>query len=366
MNLQMANRRMTWVAMTWTRFLLNFAAVIIVCLSCANGQSGTDFDRGDAEFRAGHYEAAAAFFARAESAAPGKTSALLFEAKCLVHLQNFAGAEDALRKYLAFYPSSSYQSSSSPSSSDALYLLGFVLNRQNRPVESLKVYTQAAAITPPTGDDLKIVGLDYVLLDDYTDAIHWLEKAVERDAANVDAWYYLGRAYYTTGRRELASKAFLTVLGLDARNVKAKNNLGLILETDGKTEAAIDAYRTALSWQEHSSHPSEQPYVNLGNLLMEQGQTKEAIALLETAASLAPNNAYCHLSLGMAYRRLGKQEPALHELERATQIEPGNAQAHYQLGRLYKETHDLDRAQAEFKKTADLDSQSARPKTPQP
>lgn len=331
------------------------AAVGILCVTWASAQSGADFDQGSAEFRAGNYAAAATLFARAESVAPGKTSAMLFEAKCLVHLQNFTGAEDALRKYLAFYPNSS----------DALYLLGFVLNRQDRAAESLNVYTQAAAITPPTGDDLKIVGLNYVLLDDYTDAIHWLEKAVERDATNVDAWYYLGRADYTTGRRDQAWKVFLRVLDLDPHNVKAKNNLGLILETDGKTDAAIDAYRTALAWQEHGPHPSEQPYVNLGNLLMEQRRTKEALVLLETAATLAPNNGYCHLTLGMAYRQLGQHERAQHELEKATQLEPGNARAHYQLGRLYKEAHDLDRAQAEFKKTADLDAQSASPKTAQ-
>lgn len=207
-----------------TRFLCCCAAVSILYVAWADAQSGRDFDQGAAEFSAGNYSEAATLFARAESAAPGKTSALLFEAKCLVHLENFTGAEDALRNYLTFYPRSS----------DALYLLGFVLNRQNRPVESLSLYTQAAAIAPPTGDDLKIVGLDYVLLDDYSDAIHWLEKAVERDATNVDAWYYLGRAYYTTGRRDQAWKAFVTVLDLDPHNVKAKNNLGLILKLTDK------------------------------------------------------------------------------------------------------------------------------------
>jgi tetratricopeptide (TPR) repeat protein len=348
-------RRMTIPRTITARFLFCCAAVMIVWVSWSGGQNGAEFDQGTAEFRAGNYAAAASLFAHAEKEAPGKTSALLFEAKCLVHLQNFAGAEDALRKYLAF----------SSKSSDAFYLLGFVLNREDRPVDSLNIYTQAAAITAPTGDDLKIVGLDYVLLDDYTDAIHWLEKSVDRDSTNVDAWYYLGRAYYTIGRRDQALKAFHTVLDLDPHNVKAENNFGLILETGGKTEAAIDAYRTALAWQEHSPHPSEQPYVNLGNLLMQQGQTKEGLVLLETAASLAPNNGYCHLSLGMAYRQVGRLDSAQPELERATQIEPGNARAHYQLGRLYKETHDLDRAQAEFKKTADLDSQSAKPKTPQ-
>jgi len=56
---------------------------------------------------------------------------------------------------------------------------------------------KAAQHRTPTGDDLKIVGLDYVLLNDYPDAIKWLEKAVEAEPKNKEAWYFLGRAYYT-------------------------------------------------------------------------------------------------------------------------------------------------------------------------
>jgi Tfp pilus assembly protein PilF len=63
--------------------------------------------------------------------------------------------------------------------------------------------------------------------------------------------------------------------------------------------------------------------------------------------------------LGVAYRQLGQLENAQGELEKATQLEPDNAKAHYQLGRLYKDMHALDRAQAEFKKTEDLNTRSA-------
>jgi tetratricopeptide (TPR) repeat protein len=312
----------------------------ILCASpiVAQTDAGADIEKALAEFQAGDYAAAAAMFAHVESATPGKTQALLYEAKCLVHMQDFAGAESALHVYLASYANSS----------DALYMLGFVLNRENHPAESLNVYTQAATLAPPTSDDLKIVGLDYVLLDDYIDAIHWLEKAVERDAKNADALYYLGRAYYTKGRRDEAREAFTTVLNLDPHNVKAENNIGLILETDGKVDAALDAYRSAIAWQEGSPHPSEQPYVNLGNLLMEQGQTKEAIEALEKAVALAPDNAYCRLTLGVSYHKIGRLEDAQEQLKRATQVDPENAVAHYQLGRVYKDMHAMDRAQAEL------------------
>ncbi len=330
-------------------FLLPLVMVWFLCGLWGFAQSSGTFDRGLAEFRAGNYSSAAALFADAEAASPGATDALLYRAKSLVHLQDFAGAERALRGYVL----------SHPDSSDALYMLGFVLNRQNRPAESLASYTKAAAITRPTADDLKIVGLDYVLLDDYADAIKWLEKAVTINSTNKDAWYYLGRAYYTKSRLIEARKAFLTVLDLDPHDAKAENNLGLIFESSAQPEAAIEAYRTAIAWQEQSPHPSEQPYVNLGSLLMEQGRMEDAIGPLEKAVGLAPGNAFCRLKLGIAYLRARRLEGAQRELEKATQLEPDNAAAHYQLGKLYKEIHALDRAKAEFERTAELESRAA-------
>jgi tetratricopeptide (TPR) repeat protein len=330
-------------------FWLPWLVLLLLCVPRGSAQTAGEFDRGLAEFRAGNYSSAAALFAGAEVASPGATDALLYQAKSHVHLQDFPGAERALRSYI----------SSHRDSSDALYMLGFVLNRENRPAESLASYTQAAAITRPTADDLKIVGLNYVLLGDYADAIKWLEKAATIDETNKDVWYYLGRAYYTKARFLEARTAFLKVLELDAHNVRAQNNLGLIFESNGEPAAAMEAYRKAISWQEQNSHPSEQPYVNLGNLLMEQGQTKDAMEPLAKAVALAPNNSFCHMTLGVYYRKIGQMEGAQRELERATQLEPDNAVAHYQLGRLYKEIHSLDRAQAEFDRTAELQSRAA-------
>jgi tetratricopeptide (TPR) repeat protein len=332
-------------------FLLPLVAVVFLCglqgfaqsvsaqsdsIKSSSAQSST-FDRGLAAFSAGNYSSAAALFADAETVSPGATDALLYQAKSLVHLQDFAGAESALRGYVSVHPNSS----------DALYMLGFVLNRQNRPAESLATYTKAAAIMRPTADDLKIVGLDYVLLDDYGDAIKWLEKAVSMDRSNKEAWYYLGRAYYSLARLAEARKAFQAVLDLDPRDVQAENNLGLVYESSGEPTVAIEAYRRAIAWQENSLQPSEQPYVNLGNILMEQGQIKEALAPLEKAVALAPGNAFCHLTLGVYYHKIGRFEDAQGQLERAIQLNPENAVAHYQLGRLYKDMHATDRAQAE-------------------
>jgi tetratricopeptide (TPR) repeat protein len=334
--------------------LLAMVCVVGVCQSSA--QSTSDFDRALAEFRAGNYAQAAMMFAIVESAVPGTTDALLYRAKALVHLENFSGADQALRSYLQTHRNSS----------DAMYMLGFILNRENRAADSLAIYTAAAAITPPTSDDLKIVGLDYVLLNDYVDAIKWLEKALAFDSTNKDAWYYLGRAYYTRSQLNEARKAFQTVLDFDSRNARAEDNLGLIFETEGNVSAAIEAYHKAIAWQQQTSQMNEQPYVNLGNLLAEQGRTAEAAIPLEKAVALAPNNGYCHLKLGVFYRKIGETEKARPELLRAVELDPDNAIAHYQLGRLYKDLNDAARAKAEFDRTADLQARASGMKADSP
>ena len=324
-------------------------------VTCAQSAAQrTDFERGLTDFRAGNYKSAAELFERAEKAGPGTTEALLYAGKSFIHVDDFAHAEQALRAYSKFHSNSG----------DALYLLGFVLHHENRPAESLKIYTQAAAMAAPTGDDLKVVGLDYVLLNDYSDAIYWLKKAVALDPKNHDAWYNLGRSYSTKAILTEAREAFLTVLELNPQDVRAENNLGLILETSGQPDAAIQAYRQAIAWQEGSLHPSEQPYVNLGSLLLEQGHVDEALVALNSAAHLAPGNAYCRLKLGVAYRRAGRLEDSRRELEEATQLEPDNPITHYQLGRVYKDLHALARAQAEFARTAELQRKAAQPEVP--
>jgi tetratricopeptide (TPR) repeat protein len=329
-------------------------ALLIIPLDNSS-QSARDYERGMADFHAGDYSSAAEFFVKVEVASPGATEALLFEGKCLIHLEKYPDAERALRSYVGRHPNSD----------ETLYLLGFVLYRQNRPSESLAMYTKGAALRRPTGDDLKIVGLDYVMLNDYADAVKWLERAVELEPKNKEAWYYLGRAYYTEMSVPDARKAFLTVLDLDPRDAKAENNLGLIFESEARVTEALDAYRQAIAWQQQKPRPSEQPYVNLGNLLMKEGRTEEAIPPLQKAVALATSNAFCHLKLGEGYLRVRRLDEARRELERATQLEPENATAHYQLGRFYQEIHDLARAKAEFDRTMELQSRVNSP-TPQP
>ena len=336
----------------WRRSAAVAAVAALLSISSAWSQSPDDYEKAVAEFRAKNYAAAATLFAAVEARTPGTTDALLLEGKCLANLQKFPEAESTLRRYIL----------SHQGSDDALYLLGFVLHRENHPAESLELYTKAAAIKRPSSDDLKVVGLNYVLLGDYPDAIKWLETAVQFDPQNKEAWYFLGRAYYTRSILPEARKAFIKVLEIDLHNAKAENNLGLILESEAKPTEAMEAYRKAIGWQEQDPRPSEQPYLNLGNLLIEQDRMDEAIPLLIKAVEIAPADGSCHLKLGAAYLRTNRLKEAQPELEEATRLAPENAAAHFQLGRLYKQINALDRAKEEFKRVEEIQSRAANTK----
>jgi tetratricopeptide (TPR) repeat protein len=319
-------------------------------------QSPDDYAKAMSEFRAGNYASAAALFAKSETASPGTTDALLFAAKAFVHLNRFAEAETTLRSYLVGHADSA----------ESLYLLGYVLNRQNRPADSLEVYTKAAALKPPLGDDLKIVGLNYVLLDDYKDAIKWLEKAVEFDPKNHEAWYFLGRAYYTRSRIAEAKAAFERALQLNPNDAKAENNLGLVLESEAHPSEAIEAYKKAIAWQQNSEARSEQPYLDLGGLLLDQDRAEEALPILEEAVRLAPANSLCRMKLGTAYLRTSRLDNAQIQLERAAKLDPENAAIHFQLGKLYKQMHSMERAHKEFARAEEIQSRAAATQTPRP
>lgn len=266
------------------------------------------------------------------------------QAKSLIHQNNFAAAEPVLRTYLA----------ATPRSSDALYLLGFVLHRENKPKESLAVYTEAAAIHPPQPDDLRIVALDYVLLDDYIDAIRWLQRALAADPGNAEAWYALGRAQMNQGNFIEAERDFNRTLALTPADPKALDNLGLSLEAQNRTEEALSAYTRAIAAQANSPHASEQPLLNLGTLLNAKTRSSEAVDPLRHAVALAPNCPRCHEELARAYLASSQDALATQEMEQAVALDPKNPRLHYQLGQIYRRSGMSAKADAELKTSASL------------
>lgn len=303
-------------------------SLVIVCAASlyAGAQAADAYKTGVADFNSHRYAEAIPLLAQAEKASPGTTDALLYEGKALANLARFKDAEAALRAYVNRHPDSA----------DGLYMLGYVFNREDQPAESLRTYTKAAQLSRPKSDDLKVVATDYVLLNDYVDAIKWMRQAIEFDPANESAWYGLGRCYYSQSSFGDAEQAFRYALKLNPTDLQAQINLALTLEMLNEPAKADKEYRGAVALADKDPHADQWPYLDYASFLLEEGKAAESIPLLERAIALAPHCAKCHGKLGRALEATGKYDAAVTELKNAVTLNPKDAQLHYALGHAYK------------------------------
>ena len=317
---------------------------VLAASSLAGAQTANSYDEAQAAFKSGEYAKAAELFADAASSDPGHSDALLLEGKSLANIGRFSQADGVLRRYTLLHPESA----------DAFFMLGFVLHREDKPADSLRAYTQAAALNTPKAEDLRIVGLDYVLLDDYPDAIRWLKKATEFDPQNEQAWYSLGRCYYTQSRFEEAESALTQALRLNAKDAKAVTNLALVYEMENKIEDADRTYQSSIELANADPHTDEWPYLNYASYLLEHDRAADALLLLRRTVAIAPRCADCHAKLGKALAATGSSKEAVAELSEAVALSPDDPGLHYALGHVYRSLGMMDKAKAELAISAKL------------
>lgn len=319
-------------------------AAALCFLTSMMGAQTDSYAQGRAAYDAKRYAEAVTLLAQAEREQPGKTDALLYEGEAQAHLAHLPQADQALTKYLQVHPDSYV----------GLEALATVQEQENKPVASLKNFTSEARLDTPTSADLNFVALDYVLLNDYPDAIHWLQKATQFDANNGEAWYDLGRCYYTQDHLSDAQKALERAKTLMPDNVRVLENLGLTLDAEDHPAEAEREFRKAVELARKNPTSDEWPYLNYGSFLFVRLRAAEAIPLLKSAVTANPKCTDCHTMLGRALAKTGNVTEAERELEQAIALEPNDAQAHYQLGRIYRQAGDEARAKEQFAISAKL------------
>jgi tetratricopeptide (TPR) repeat protein len=232
-------------------------------------------------------------------------------------------------------------------SAPILYKLGLVLRQEDKPKESLETYTKAARLQKPNAEQLRSVALDYVLLEDYDDAVHWLQIAVSFDPGNTDVLYSLGRCLYSQSKYPEAEEMFLRVLQIKPDHLKAEENLGLIYDFVNQPEKAEAALRNAAAWAGDES-TDEWPFLDLGAFLLDHDRAGEAVPFLQRASAIATKCTACHEKLGRALLAAGDVNGGLKELETAALLDPKNPKMHFQLGLAYRTAGNLEKSRAEF------------------
>lgn len=204
---------------------------------------------------------------------------------------------------------------------DYWYNLGVVHAGLNHPADAEKAYRKALEIRPDDIDSTNNLGLmlwnkgDYegalamfqkqagldknsinarlnaaacfVKLDRINDAVEIWRGVLRTDGNRNDVRLDLADALWMTGDTPGARFQYAEVLKRNGSSARALNGIGMwtLLQTDHKT--AEGYFRKAIA----SDRNLVPAYINLAIVLERQNKVRDAIAVLETAVKVAPNNA---------------------------------------------------------------------------
>ncbi len=134
------------------------------------------------------------------------------------------------------------------------------------------------------------------------------------------------------------------------RNARAQNNLGEVLSEAGQVKEAMDHLELALRLKPDFADAHN----NLGNTLIQAGKAQEAISQLQQALRIEPWHAMAHYNLGVALQQTGRAPEAISEFRQALRIEPWHAMIHYNLGVALQQAGRASEAISEYEEVLKL------------
>jgi tetratricopeptide (TPR) repeat protein len=222
----------------------------------------------------------------------------------------------------------------------ALSVAGWSQTRYWR--DSVTLFSRAVAITDGNWLALNNLGLSYVNLGQYQQAIGYYREALRIKPDNVRAWNNLGVSYDNLGQYQQAIGCYQEALRINPDYAVAWYNLGIDYFKLGQYQQAIGCYQEALRIQPE--------YVgalfNLGLAYARLGQLREAIVSFQDALRIQPGYAGASYNLGVAYGKLGRFREAVASFQETVRVMPEYVEAWNNLGLAYEELGQFQQAVA--------------------
>ncbi len=194
------------------------------------------------------------------------------------------------------------------------------------------------------------LGVAYLQLEDSSNAIDSIRRAILLDDFNETYHNNLGVALMANGRLEEARCGFTRAITLQPYYADAIANLGLVHVKLGLLEKAIPLFRSAL--QHQPGHVDAR--FNLANLLFEQGKTAEAIQLYRDALKVQGNRGDILNNLGIALLEKKQLAEATACFDRAHTIDPRSGEAAFNAGKALAQQEKIPEARQAFEKAFQL------------
>lgn len=223
-------------------------------------------------------------------------------------------------------------------------LLGDRFERLLQYDDAIAIYRKITPDSPFYHMAMVQAAVDEQRLDNHDAAIADLKKLTDADASDSDSWTALGDAYRSANRDAEALAAYdhaVTTLGTPGPGdwplfyARAMTKEKLHRLDDSEADIAL-----ALKLS-----PDQPELLNyLGYSWVDRGHNiSQALAMLEKARSLRPDDGYIVDSVGWAYYKLGRYDDAANALEQAVLMVPGDPTINEHFGdALWRDGHKIE------------------------
>ena len=191
-----------------------------------------------------------------------------------------------------------------------------------------------------------------------------LEDVVEQASRLVAAfpkasvlYNLLGAAHSGLQRYDAAIVSFESALELNPGKGEAYLNLGNVLRNNGNLEEAITRYDQAIK---HKPNLID-AYVSLGTIYRNLDKIEESIEIYQRAIEVSPDSEIIHFNFANLYYGTSQYEQALEHYNICIDNNPSFAEALNNRGNIYKDTGELDKAIIDYESAVKSKPQFADP-----
>jgi tetratricopeptide (TPR) repeat protein len=244
-----------------------------------------------------------------------------------------------------------------------LFAEGVLCEREDRLLEAMRIYEQAAQLDPEAVSILKALVMIYIAVDRHDDASALLRKVLELDPDDFEMSYLEARHLRARGKIEEACSVLARGLQAPAlksrpdRHQQMEYDLGILLERLEKYDEAGAAFSRAVAIVDHPDGllqgllseeeiemRSAEMYERAGRNFLDAGKYAEAAAAFQKAQAKFPAGAgRLHYHLAQVNLKQGKAVEALAALDQYLRTLPQGTEAYeLKIGLLQKLRRDAE------------------------
>ena len=184
--------------------------------------------------------------------------------------------------------------------------------------ESLKTIDKILQIDPQNADAWYMMGMNFKEMGDRKRAINSFQTAVENNPDLINSWLELAHLF-SEENHPLAERYFDNAIKVDEKNTNALHAKAYYLSNKkNELEEAIELYKKINTIDPHY----EEAFYNAGLLYLDLKKTEEAYQQFDFCVKTSPTHIRCYYYRGLAAEFNGDREAAKADYERALKMYP--------------------------------------------